>query len=162
MDAPSLEIRPAQAVDRPVLIELFLNLLIYLDQYEHDILPIRENAEWFVDETFLPAAGRGEPVLIAWQDKKAVGALFWVIQDFPFQVRWKQAMGYGTYIDPDWRRQGVGKQLRQQGLKMLKELGVEVLLGMAHVDNRGGVESTIGKGFKHYANMLHYELKDME
>jgi GNAT superfamily N-acetyltransferase len=156
-----IEIRPADEADRKLLIEYFLSYLQYLDKYGNDILPTRENAEWFVDHTFLPAAALGEPVLIAWHQDKPVGAIFWVIQQFPFKVRWKQAMGYGTYVDPDWRRQKIGKRLRQEGFKILKQKGVKKLFGIAQAGNESGIGASRHKGATHYGTMVRVDIDEM-
>lgn len=161
MKPEAIEIRAAEASDRPILIEFYLKLLQSLERYDHDILPTQDNAVHLVDDTFLPAARRGEPILIAWQGEQAVGAIFWVIQDSPLQLRWKQAVGYGTYVAPEWRRQKIGYRLRQAGFKVLKAKGVQVLFGVANAGNKGGLESTRHKGAIHYGTLVRVNVDEM-
>ncbi|MBF0491372.1 MAG: GNAT family N-acetyltransferase [Deltaproteobacteria bacterium] len=154
-----IEVRFARAGDRQVLIELCLKLLQHLDQFEHDILPSLENAEWMVDVLFLPAATREEGILIAWDKDKAVGAIFWAIQNLPYQMRFKTAYGYGTYVDPNYQNQKVGTLLRQKAIQALKKLGVQKLLGMVHFANEISVKASDRLGFKPHARL---DLLDLE
>lgn len=152
------QIRPAVPSDRDVLSELFLSLLRHLDQFEYDILPTRENAGYFVDQVFLPAAERGEAILLACHDEQPIGAIFCVIQTAPFELRWKQALGYGVYVEPAWRGRGLGHRLRQEAVTLLKAQGVQVLFEMAQLDNKAGLASISGEGSRPYAQMMRFDL----
>lgn len=149
----SIEVRFALAEDRKVLIELYLKLLQHLNQFEHDVLPTLENAEWMVDVLFLPAATREEGIFIAWDQDKPVGAIFWAIQHMPYQMRFKTAYGYGTYVDPHYQSQKVGTLLRQKAIQSLKKLGVQKLLGMVHFTNELSLKASDKFGFKPHARL---------
>ncbi len=146
-----ITIEIARAEDRDVLIAMFLKLLQYLDQYQHDMLPTQENAEWMVDTLILPGALRGEGVLIAWQNKEPIGAVFWPIQHLPYQSRCKTAYGYGTYVDSAYRTSGLSKKLRAEAVSVLKAHDVKKVVGMTNVDNTISYESGKKFGFKDFA-----------
>jgi GNAT superfamily N-acetyltransferase len=154
------EIRQASAKDRDVLIDLFLKYLKFLDQFEHDLLPTRKNAEVMIDTVFLPAAKRGEPILIAWNGDEPIGVTFWVVQNLPYELRWKVAVGYGTYIEPKYRSKKLGTQLRKRGIEILKSLGVQRLLGAVHLKNTISVKANSGLGGIPWARMDLFKLQD--
>ena len=135
-----IEIRYAQPKDRDVLAELFLKLLQFLDQFEHDMLPTLENAQKMTDQVFMPAATRREPILIAWDEEKPVGAIFWPIQNIPYSTRWKTAFGYGTYLDKEYRNKKLGTEMKRRAIEILKLLGVQKLLGTVLLKNEIAVK----------------------
>ena len=156
----SIEIRIAGLEDRETVVNLFYKLLQYLDQFEHDMLPTRENAEWVTDALLMPAAVRGEPVLIAWKDSLPIGGLFWTIQDLPYQTRWKMSYGYGTFIEEGFRSQDIGSQLRQRGFQMLKEKGVERSVAMVLLKNKLSDKNLDLMGERvHIARLDHFIIK---
>lgn len=155
-DPKEIEIRLARPEDREIVIDLFFKLLVYLDQFEHDMLPTRENAEFVVDNFLMPAAARGEPILIAWDEAKPVGGVFWVIQDLPYKSRWKMAFGYGTYVEEEYRSQKLGTKIRRMGFEILKEKGVDRLTGMVLLKNRLSVENCDNTGAIPIARLDHF------
>ncbi len=157
-----LQIRLITENDRKWLRDAFLNLLEYLDEFGHDIPPCQENADWFVDEVFLPAALRQEPVLMACHEGKPVGALFWCIPTGTPPVRVKQAVGYGTYVDPDWRRQGIGEALWAKGLAMLSALEVDELIGVTYEDNQPAMNFIKRSGIDHSARLVRINLHQVD
>lgn len=148
-----IEIRIASRGDREVLIKMFLNLLKFLDPFDHDMMPTRSNAEWITDTLFLPSAERGEPILIAWDGSKAVGALFWLIQDFPYKARWRHATEYGIYVEEAYRGQKLGTQLREKGVKILRGKGVQKLFGMVNLKNEASLKASDKFGFRPFARL---------
>ncbi|GEM_PF-5176649 len=134
--SPKIEIRIATLEDREILVKLYLNLLKFLDQFEHDMLPTRENAEWITDATFLPAAMRGEAILIAWEGDKPIAGLFWPVQIIPYQCRWKMAFGYGIYIEESHRGKNLSTLLRKKAVEILKSKEVQKLIAMRHFKNK--------------------------
>lgn len=154
-----IEIRIAGLGDRETVVDLFLKFLYYMDQFEHDMLPTRENAVFFADTYLMPAAARGEPVLIAWKEGRPIGGMFWVIQPLLYQGRWKMAYGYGTYIDEKYRSQGLGTEMRKKGFEILKALGVKRATGMVLFKNKLSVENCDHMGAIPYARMDHYLIK---
>ena len=122
----------ARPQDRNLLIKMVLKLLKHLDQFEHDMLPTVENAEWMVETLLMPSAARGEPILIAWKDDSALGMTAWPIQVLPYASRFTLAYGYGTYVEPGYRREGVATRLRQVAMRLLKDKGIErVMIAVA-------------------------------
>lgn len=154
-----IEIKPARPEDREIVIDLFLKLLKFVDRFDNDILPTRKNAERMVDTVLLPAAARGEPILIAWEAVKPVGALFWAVQNLPYEVRWKTAYGYGTYIEESHRSQKIGTLLRKAGMKILKDKGVQRILGTTHLKNEVSIKANTRLGAIPFARVDYFEIK---
>ncbi len=154
----NIEVRPASAADRDVLVRMFLNLLKFLDQFENDVLPTEGNAELMVDTVFLPAAERGEPVLIAWEGDKPVGAIFWILQQLPYRSRWKTAYGWGTYLEEGYREKKIGTMLRDRAKKILKSKGVQKLMGMVILKNKASVKASDSYGFVPFARIDYLDI----
>ncbi len=150
---PEIEIRIAGPEDREIVAALFLKLINYLDPFGHDMLPTRKNATYMTDTLLMPAAERGEPVLIAWAGDKPIGAVFWVIQRPPYECRWSFAVGYGTFIEEGYRSKRIGTRLRRRGFEILKEKGVEKLLASVLLKNTLSVENCDRTGAKPLARI---------
>jgi hypothetical protein len=123
----TIEIKIARPENRDVVVEMFLRLLQFLDQFDHDMIPLRENAEFMTDTVFMPAAERRDPILIAWDQKTPVGCLFW-----PVQV-----------------------------LRILKEKGVEKLMGMVHLKNEVSIKASERMGFLPFARLELTSIDDL-
>lgn len=156
---PGIQITIASPKDRDLLIEMYLKLLTFLNRFDHDMLPTRKNAEWLTDNVFLPAAERGEPVLIAWDHDKPVGGIFWPIHQVPYDLRWVMAYGYGTYLDENYRSQRLGTEMRNRALEILKSKGVQKLLGMVILKNEVSVKASDRYGFVPFARMDLLDIK---
>ncbi len=154
----TLQIKKATPHDREILIQLFLEYLQFVDQFESEALPTRKNAEWMTDQVFLPAASRGDPILVAREGDQVVGGLFWVIQQQPIETRWKSALGYATYIREEYRSKKAGSLLREEGLKILKGKGIERLFGAVHFGNKISIKASDRLGAKPYARIDIFEL----
>ena len=144
----SVEYKIASSEDREILVEMYLALLQHLDQFDHDLLPSRVNAEVMVDTVFIPAAGKGEPVMIAWDQGRPVGAIFWVVQEPPIlQMRYVFAIGHGTYLLEEYRNKKVGGALRNLATQILKEKGAQRLLTMPHLKNEISLKASARQGY---------------
>lgn len=154
----NVEISLARPEDRDVVISLFLELLQFLDSFDNDMLPTLTNAELMADQVFMPAAAAGEPVLIAWEGKKPIGAVFWVLQKLPYQARWITAYGYGTYLKEGYRNQKLGTEIRNHALKILKAKGVQKLIGMVILKNKASLIASDRYGFVPFARIDFLEL----
>lgn len=128
---------------RDSLYALYLAMLARLDQYGFEVLPTERNAAHFVDSVFLPAAERGDPVLLAFEGEEAVGALFWVC-DHGGQIdtRHKVCHGYGVQVNLPAPAKAE-ELLMRVGVEMIREQGFEIVL--AGVQNGDG---SLAKPFK--------------
>lgn len=151
-------VKPASIGDRSILIDMHLKLLKFLEQFDHDALPTQKNVEYIIDNIIIPAIQNCDPILIAWHKDKPVGAIFWVILNSPLELKWKMAMGYGTYIEQAYRHQSVGSLLRKEGIRILKEKGVQKLIGMPHFANKVSLEASNKLGFKPYMRLDHLDI----
>lgn len=155
----NIEVKIASPHDREVIVQMYLKLLHFLARFEHDMLPTQKNAEWITDSIFMPAAQKGEPILIAWDDEKPVGGIFWPIHQVPYDTRWKMAYGYGTYLDETYRSQKLGTILRNSAMEILKSKGVEKLVGMVILKNEVSVKASDRYGFQPFARLDFLDIK---
>jgi GNAT superfamily N-acetyltransferase len=152
----NIVIRTVTANERDTVSGLFLAMLKHLHQFGHDVPPTQENAEWFTDNVFLPAATKGDPVLIARINEAPVGAIFWCRNPAMPGLE-GSAFGYGTYVVAKYQRQGVGLALRTAAVECLKDLGVKRIIGAALKDNVAGHASLLSLGMEPTTTL--YELK---
>jgi GNAT superfamily N-acetyltransferase len=131
-------IRPATTDDGSDLILLFWKMLEELDQFGHDMLPTADNAWRFCTEVLAPGLVDKTVIVADAGEPELAGALFWTLSDSGYETRYKAAVGYGTYVKPDWRGQGLATQMRQIGICRLKQLGVERLYGTVLMGNVAG------------------------
>lgn len=156
---PNITVTRVTKQDRDVVFYMFWQLLKSLDQYENDMLPTMENAAYMVDQVLMPAAMREEAVLLAWDNENPVGGIFWCIQAMPYTTRWKIAMGYGTYIEKEYRGQRVSSLLRNTAIKILQEFGVEKVIGMPHLKNEQSIKTWQHCGAQPYARIDLLDIK---
>jgi GNAT superfamily N-acetyltransferase len=142
-----MTINLATKADRETLIEAYLEMLRELEPFGFDIPATRQAAEHNTDAIFLPAAERGEGVLIARDPEgRWLGAVFWVITPTPCAD--VVAFGHGTVVRDDARRTGVGRALREAALARLTRAGVTRIVGAAQEGNTPGHGSLLAMGMK--------------
>lgn len=138
--SPAIETRIATPDDREIVVQTYLKLLSGLADYNYDVLPTQKNADHFTDKIFMPAASRGDPILIGWDGERPAGMIFWVVQNLPYEARWSHAFDYGIHVDPEYRRQKVGTKIWNAGIEILKAKGVERLLSGVSLRNEASLK----------------------
>lgn len=72
----------------------------------------------------------------------------------------KMAIGLGTYVAPEHRRQGIAKSLRLALQEKLTDMGYDTLIGSVHTDNKAGRESLVEEiGFTPYQTLGYRRLR---
>ena len=98
-----------------------------------------------VGEGILHGVKTNEAVFVAEKDNKFVGYVAWV--HLPLSPE-GLVSGLGTYVEPDFRGSGVSEKLRNAATDFCKRKGYTTIQGVAHVDNEGGIESSLKNGFE--------------
>jgi len=144
----NVEIKLAQSeYDRKIIKDLYLSFLRHLDQYDFEILPTKENANFIVESYLWPAAKAGDPILIAWENSQPVGVIFWAQNKEMPKTRHKLALEYGIYVDPLYRKKGIGKKLREKAKQIIKDKGVKQVVGTVSNKNKASLISQEKAGF---------------
>lgn len=117
-----------------------------------------DNAETFTLMHLAPAFLRGEPILFASVDKRFVGATFTTLPTPELSYRVPFAYGHGTYVIPEFRRQGVACALLMEVRRRLDEIGVKRQLGMAHLSNQDSMTSFSKLGFEPHGIVMKFDL----
>lgn len=138
-------IRPAECEEQ--IEDCFYELLKALENYEFDLLPTRHNARVIAEQHLIPAWERGEPILMAFEGEKIIGATFTTYASENLQFRARFAYGYGTWVHPEHRKQGVAKALLEHVRAMLREAGIKRQEGMALVNNDASICAFQKMGF---------------
>lgn len=63
------------------------------------------------------------------------------------------AQGWGSYVEPAFRRRGIASILRAHAAERMRQLGIERVVGMAHTGNEASYESSIRAGFIPFATV---------
>ena len=91
-------------------------------------------------------------------DRIPVGAIFCVITNSVFELRWKAASCHGTYVLPDYRRLGIATALRKAAVAQLRDHGVKKMFGAINTQNIPSIESAKSIGLKTYAQVVCLDL----
>lgn len=137
-----MTIRPATQEDLPWLAAAYLQELTWLDQQEFLFLPSEKNAFEMTRRVFAPAIDENRSAIFIVDDEGAeaevgdskIGALFWVIEATPFQLRYATATSYGQWVHPLYQGQGLVPRMIFHAAKFLREAGVGQVLDMAGTD----------------------------
>lgn len=128
-----LHVRLAIAADRDWLRDAYLDLLRFLDGQDYLMLPTEANADWMVDEVFVPAIEEKRGVFMGCDEhSRPVAALFWVIDRQLVEVRFPTATSYGQWVDPAHRGQGIVPKMARSASDWLKAAGVRQVHDMVH------------------------------
>lgn len=79
-----------------------------------------------------------------------VGVLLWgSLAPLPFETAFGRiATGFGTYVDPAHRCDGLARDMRRFARRELALAGFDSVLGAVHVGNRAGQASVVREGFQ--------------
>lgn len=122
-----------------------------------DIMMLYQGANDEIDATF----GRGanmaliadgvkyalqndDAVFLAEDDGKVVGVVAWTHTPL---CKPAQCVGFGTFVRPRYRRQGVSKMLREAASAWCVSKGYASVEGIAAVTNVAGLRSVLADGF---------------
>lgn len=144
-------IRAPRGKEAEILEGMYLEMLTDLQIYNIEMLATEDNARWMTENLFMPAAERGEGVLIAWVNDMPGAAIFWASAPLPLDYRRRTANGYGTYVRPEFRRAGLATKLRKAAAARLRALGFEAVVGQVERSNEPGREATRRAGFQTFA-----------
>ena len=97
-----------------------------------------------VGEGILHGLRTNEAVFVAEKDGKFHGYVAWV--HFPLSPE-GLVSGLGTYVEPEFRKKGLSEKLREAATAFCKRKGYTTIQGVAHKDNKAGLESSLKNGF---------------
>jgi len=106
------------------------------------VVPSVKTMDFFLDVFNSYASSELKGVCLFGASENAV--LLWgeTGSDFPWEsTMGKWAMGWGTYVRPAYRRQGVSRLLRNQAMRYLNAMGIETVTGTSISRNIAGKES---------------------
>lgn len=116
---------------RPLVLT-YLNEMYYSEENRTDVLPTEQNADVMIFSG-ISAAESGDPCCALWIDNKIVGFTYWVGSSTRgFEVREKVCSGLGTFILPEYRRQGLATKLREKAVEIAKDAGYARVDGIVH------------------------------
>ncbi len=89
-----------------------------------------------------------DAVFLAWDNQALatvpVGVICWTHTPL---CKEGQAVGFGTYVKPFFRREGVASMLRSCAAAHCKSKGYATIEGVAGVSNVAGIQSVLSDGF---------------
>ncbi len=122
-------------------------------------LPTRRNLAFF--DRLFDAYYLGEADGICLTDADCKSVLLWGDGLQPPAIETnlgRIATGWGVFVHPQARGQGLSVALRQAGYPLLKERGFDCVIGTAHVGNEAGLKSALASGLEHFGNEVIYRL----
>jgi GNAT superfamily N-acetyltransferase len=143
-------IRRAHKQDRDAFLGLWREMLVENYGIGGEILPSESNVEFYgrLFDAYVTEQFQGAILLSVGDDAIPNGCLLWG-DSGPGQVetRWGRiAMGWGTYVRPEFRRRGISTDLRCEGRALLREMGFDTVLGSAVETNEAGIRSGLDRG----------------
>jgi GNAT superfamily N-acetyltransferase len=132
----------ADSNDKDIFMELWKEAVESQSRMGSSIVPSAKTMNFFSGIFDAYTSGELEGVCLFGASKNAV--LLW--GEMGSELPWdstmgKWAMGWGTYIRPAYRRQGVARLLRDEAMKYLYEMGIETVIGTSVSGNVAGEES---------------------
>ena len=128
-------IREATAGDYPTFLKLWIDLIESQAAMGGDMLPTPKTLSFFtvVFDAYLNGNRRGV-VLLAGD----YGVSLWGedLADSPIDTKYAPyARGWGTYITPAHRREGLGSAMREYGCRRMREMGFTHVTGLLLLTN---------------------------
>jgi GNAT superfamily N-acetyltransferase len=135
-------IREATEQDYPTFLKLWITYLESQLSFGGDILPTPKTISFFtvVFNAYVTGERRGV-VLLAGPDW---GVSLWGedMGDPPVDTRYAPlARGWGTYITPEHRREGLGNQIREYGSRRMRDMGFKHIAGTILTTNEVSTQS---------------------
>lgn len=150
---PDASVRPWSRDDRSALWPL---LRAFLEETQSDLAPTARTIAhlWDLGTT---AADHGDPCLVLDAgDAGLVGFTFWMGFPVPCDVTARVCQAMGTYLKPDWRRQGWGVHLRRAATLRASAAGYTRITATAYTTNN--TRSLMAAGFKPAGRILWQEV----
>jgi GNAT superfamily N-acetyltransferase len=117
------------------------------DNYElgHLVLPSKQNLDVACIYFDKYVSGEAEGIVLFVAND---AVLMWGDDLSPIETRLeKPAQGWGVYVAPQRRRQGVSMIMREEGKKMLIEMGFTHVTGSTTLQNNPSYDSSVKLGF---------------
>jgi len=105
----------------------------------------------------ITGARAGDPVLVAEVDGRTVGLTLWT-NAVAGSKQEGDLMAHGTWVDPEYRKTGLGSELRKEAERVAKEAGYTRIVGSVHPANEAGLKSLAGRGWTTEAYIVVKEL----
>lgn len=138
--------RLATLQDELHLLTLFSRMLRELAQVGHNILPTEHNIDTFT-QLFMDAILVDEHgIVLAFAGNECIGATFFTPDVSGVDTPGRVAVAHGTYVSPDWRKQGVAQAMQRMAHSHLSQLGYTKLVSVVMKDNEAGLKSALAVG----------------
>lgn len=151
-------LRPATAEDHYAVRGMFFDYLCEVAKFGHDIDPIRQNADWYWENVFLPEIkrhGDTNMIVIATRDGMAIAALFWALAPEGTAMN-RAVIDHGVWVRPVNRGEHLGGRLQQHAVMLAKHHGATAVFSSVLMNNKWGIASAkkLGCEFTGYTTKL--------
>lgn len=136
-----ITVRPATETDLPAM------LRIYNDEIATGTATWDE-APWSMEQrrTWFASHGDSEPILIAEEDGQVAGFAYLTLMSG--KSGWRFTREDTIYLDPKYRRRGIGRLLLETLLARARELGLRLIVASITSDNAASITLHGNAGFE--------------
>lgn len=95
-----------------------------------NILPTRRNVETIV-RMGVRGAAAGDPCVVSVRNSRVIGFCLWTGMPTVLDVKDRICTGWGTYVSPDYRREGWSVRMRERAIQLAKDAKYDTVEGIA-------------------------------
>lgn len=148
-------IRPWQPDDTEALRGMIWDCLTDTFNQGADMVPDNHNTDLLL-VIGMKWAFSGDPALVAIIDDTIIGYVMWGDPESRFSLRERIAVGFGTYVEPAYRRCHIASALRLEAQRIAKERGYTRVQGVAY--DSTAVRSCLALGWRVTAKQVEVRL----
>jgi GNAT superfamily N-acetyltransferase len=157
------KIRQTNQHEAIAVVDMFMQLHGELLRYGHMVQPGMKTKDWVHSMVNQALNGEGLSLVAATLSGNLIGTTLVLDGEFPYNTDFnKPAFGFGTYVDPDWRKHGVAHALYARAKETLEGQGYDMYIGSYLLDNKKSISVVSDVGFEAYEANVRMRLNGVE
>tara|TARA_B100000212_G_scaffold341984_1_gene327007 strand:- start:24993 stop:25478 length:486 start_codon:yes stop_codon:yes gene_type:complete len=123
-------------------IKKFISKAIASNCFQHELVNNQHNIDFIYSTDIRPALVNDDPIVFGLEDGKSIGiSCISTCANQLYHLKSITAVGLFTYVEPEYRSQGVAYMMHQHCFNLLKEKGVERVIGEILNSNQDSINS---------------------
>ena len=142
----SVTLRPAAGADLPAILDIVNKVILTSTaNYNYDPETPEERARWMADK-----AAAGMPIVVAEYEGRCIG--FGTYGRFRDKIGYQYTVEHFVYVAEGFRKQGVGKLLLSELIRLARAQGIHVMIAGIDADNTDSIAFHRPFGFEQVAH----------